>query len=560
MSKKQTPARLALMALLMLCASLTSGAYDFSYNNVCFNITSAANRTCEVTQRPGGYSGPWVIPANPVYNGVTYTCTAIGDEAFSYCTELSRCTLPNTITRIGNYAFLHCEILPDITFPNSVTSMGPGAMQHCYKLGSVTWSTGMTTIPDWTFGYCYSLTDFQFPHWITSIGLNAFTQTNIKQAILPYGLKTINMVAFNSCPSLATVLIPSSVTSVSSSAFGYCSSLKTMYCNMATPPALDFTDVPYDCRLYVPVGKVDQYKAKSGWSNHSSYVDAGAYDYNYGDGYDPNGLYHMTITSATPVTYNGTTYAGTAKYVYHPNIEATTATTFAPWLSETDGMCGSGKDYLITEIGDSCFFNSPASITSISFEACKKLTKVGHDAFWTSQVKKLKLPASVTAYGEYALYYMPNLTDLYVMNATPATVPNNTFYSHDQQRATLHVPNRAAVNAYKAAEVWKKFYSIVSEVVGMRGDVNDDGYVDVSDVSALIDHLLNGAAVNEDNADCDVSGSVDVSDVSVLIDYLLNGSWPASLMAPAAGADQPLKPVPALDTPLDSRIIDNKAV
>jgi hypothetical protein len=65
--------------------------------------------------------------------------------------------------------------------------------------------------------------------------------------------------------------------------------------------------------------------------------------------------------------------------------------------------------------------------------------------------------------------------------------------------------------------------------VGMRGDVNDDQAVNISDVTALIDFLLSGDfdSINYDNADCNLDGTVNISDVTVLIDYLLSGNWPA---------------------------------
>ena len=61
----------------------------------------------------------------------------------------------------------------------------------------------------------------------------------------------------------------------------------------------------------------------------------------------------------------------------------------------------------------------------------------------------------------------------------------------------------------------------------LRGDVNDDGKVDISDMSDLIDYLLSNKTteVNVDAADCDTNGEVGISDVSTLIDYLLKGTW-----------------------------------
>ena len=61
----------------------------------------------------------------------------------------------------------------------------------------------------------------------------------------------------------------------------------------------------------------------------------------------------------------------------------------------------------------------------------------------------------------------------------------------------------------------------------IRGDVNKDGQVNISDVTALIDYLLSGnpSGVNLTAADCNQDSSVDISDVTALIDYLLAGSW-----------------------------------
>ena len=60
-----------------------------------------------------------------------------------------------------------------------------------------------------------------------------------------------------------------------------------------------------------------------------------------------------------------------------------------------------------------------------------------------------------------------------------------------------------------------------------RGDANDDGSVNPADISALINHLLNGAAVNEFAADVDLDGTISPADISTLINYLLNGVMPA---------------------------------
>ena len=70
-------------------------------------------------------------------------------------------------------------------------------------------------------------------------------------------------------------------------------------------------------------------------------------------------------------------------------------------------------------------------------------------------------------------------------------------------------------------------FVIPGSVTVLRGDVNDDGTVNIADVTALIDYLLGGDAslINIDNADCNDDSGVNIADVTALIDYLLGGSW-----------------------------------
>ena len=58
----------------------------------------------------------------------------------------------------------------------------------------------------------------------------------------------------------------------------------------------------------------------------------------------------------------------------------------------------------------------------------------------------------------------------------------------------------------------------------IRGDVNGDGIVDVSDVAGLVGSLLTGNPI-VGNGDANQDGMVDVSDIASLVDYLLKGAW-----------------------------------
>ncbi|MBQ5466282.1 MAG: dockerin type I repeat-containing protein, partial [Muribaculaceae bacterium] len=55
----------------------------------------------------------------------------------------------------------------------------------------------------------------------------------------------------------------------------------------------------------------------------------------------------------------------------------------------------------------------------------------------------------------------------------------------------------------------------------LKGDVNGDGRVNVSDVSTLINMILGTSAMDQARADVNGDGRVNVSDVSALINIIL---------------------------------------
>ncbi len=62
----------------------------------------------------------------------------IGFEAFAGCTGLKSIEIPNSVTSIGECAFRNCENLASVKIPNSVTSIGEIAFDGCIRLATVT--------------------------------------------------------------------------------------------------------------------------------------------------------------------------------------------------------------------------------------------------------------------------------------------------------------------------------------------------------------------------------------------------------------------------------------
>ncbi len=188
---------------------MLASAYDALIDGIYYNLNYSA-KTAEVTyanQYSANYSGNVTIPSTVTYNGLTYSVTSIGDDAFCYCTGLTEITIPNSVTLIGDFAFNWCTGLTEIIIPNSVTSIGSIAFQKCSGLTSVTIPNSVTSIGYCAFSDCSGLTSVTIPNSITEI---------------EYG-------TFYNCSGLTSVTIPNSITSIGSYAFDGCTGLTEVH-------------------------------------------------------------------------------------------------------------------------------------------------------------------------------------------------------------------------------------------------------------------------------------------------------------------------------------------
>ena len=133
-------------SFLLLALPLLASAYDVQIDGIYYNLIPEKHEA-EVTYQKydaynwpfyySDYSGSVTIPEKFTYEGVEYSVTSIGYDAFNCCSSLTSVTIPNSVISIGNYAFRDCSGLTSVTIPNSVTSIGWGAFANCSGLTSV---------------------------------------------------------------------------------------------------------------------------------------------------------------------------------------------------------------------------------------------------------------------------------------------------------------------------------------------------------------------------------------------------------------------------------------
>ena len=166
------------------------------------------------------------------------------------------------------------------------------------------------------------------------------------------------------------------------------------------------------------------------------------------------------------------------------------------------------------------------SICPSAFEGCTALTSVtipnsvttiGYDTFrGCTGLTSVTIPKSVTSIGGSAFSGCTGLKKIYSLNPVPPAISYNTFSSYHND---LFVPKGCYLR-YKEAEYWKNF-TFISEINVETGDIDGDGEINVGDVTALINKLLNAASFDDDVCDINVDGEVNVTDVTSLINMII---------------------------------------
>lgn len=197
--------RVFIIALISCLSANYAKAYDFSAKNgadveIFYNI-NPDGKSVTVTYGSAKYQCDSIrIPQEVLYEGTTYTVTAIGTKAFME-SKIRGMALPNTVEEIQSEAFYKSDI-KYLSYSNNLKYIRKRAFASSKLMSG------------------------DLPGNLSLIEEDAFFQSKVVSLYLPESLKKIGNGAFRECNSITSVVIPGSVKELGSSTFYRCNKLE----------------------------------------------------------------------------------------------------------------------------------------------------------------------------------------------------------------------------------------------------------------------------------------------------------------------------------------------
>ena len=329
--------------------------------------------------------------ANYLYNGTPWN---------SYKSQMKYLVIGDSVTSIGNNAFQLCTgFTGNLTIPNSITTIGNSAFDYCSSL------TGSLTIPN----------------SVTTIGAYAFYDC--------YG--------FN-----GTLTIGSLVGYIGNYAFNGCSSIDTITSHNLNPPTLGinvFHNVPQNIPIYVPCGKISNYKNAAGWNSFTNYYNDSIMIIAQGIcGALGNNLTWQLLCEGTLII------KGSGAMANYTNGTA-------PWYNYKYQISKLIIGDSVTTIGQSAFYNCTALQCNLIIP--NLVTSIGANAFYncTYFTGTLTIPNSVITIGDYAFYQCYGFNGGLIIGNSVITIGIGAFAYCSGLIGNLNIPNSVTtigINAF----------------------------------------------------------------------------------------------------------------
>ena len=490
--------------------------------------------------------------------------TEISDKGFYTCTGLKTINLPNALTSIGQYAFTNNTSLTRVTIPYSVTKIGMAAFYGC-TLTSATISRSVSTRQVWgPFSGCTLDT-------LIIAGKGDFS-------LYDESGRQTGLGAGQSQMQINSIFIGSEITSLGQ--LGAKPTIVNCYAKIP-PTCMDNTFYSYDGELHVPASSTTAYITADYWQYFSNLVndltDKVSLDITSADliqwetldltaTVNPSSselIWSTTNPLVATVDENGVV---TALKEGECEIFATLASNYAVYaschitVSYPEITLSLNNDSIEMNLGEEntlavditpdntgltpTWTSSDVSVATVENGVVSAVGEGECDI--TATVLDKSVTCHVTVNGiititldqhelELDLNHMavltptcsPAETDLTVTSSDPSVVFARMVTQNGTAKVQLVGMKQGEATITVASVDGKAIPdSCVVTVVRRVGDLNADGYINVMDITTLIE-LIMGNVDAPDDAEmpyCDVKadGEINVMDITALIDIIMN--------------------------------------
>ena len=518
------------------------GATDFTHGyrcmevaqnaflNTTYNVLQCNIKTLTWTGAPDGSKINSYIfghgnSSNKTLTTINIDCDTILVDAFNGCIALISLTLGEGIKSLGSYAFEGCDLLETVTLPASLNLVGNNPFLSCIALKTIN-SRG-------ELGkncFCYDGVLYQEDPENPDLNILVSCPMNIDYSPQIYEKTSeIKVAAFDGL-KLGIIELPTTITFIRHYAMANLPNLERLVVHMTTLPSLgtnvwDGVDQS-KVTLVVPPGKKEVYAAAPQWKEFGTIIEENvSYDLYVkdvqvtssncddilGDGtvtYDPVAnaltLNNATINSATQCIRSK--IAGLHIILQGTNTMSSQQYTYGIWLEESDGVVIEGDGTLIMNALSIGYFTKSLSAVSTTIKDCTiRITGTG-----------------IIQNEDYDVGLTIDNANIHLSGGYIQTAPSLVLRNCEVTKPAGGYSDGIEIVAPGSTSMWWGEIEIVATGgQAVPGDVNGDGEVTGSDVTALYNHILFGQDTPIFNGDQNGDNEVTGSDVTAVYNIIL---------------------------------------
>ncbi|MDO4957789.1 MAG: leucine-rich repeat domain-containing protein [Prevotellaceae bacterium] len=320
-------------------------------------------------------------------SGAFANLTAIGEEAFSGCNNLTSITLPATLKTISKSAFTGTK-LTEVIIPAATTTIGNSAFENV-PLTSLTLTEGSAEL---------------------TIGNKAFYGTKLQSILIPARTTAIGEETFRNCDDVTSIEFAESTTNMTIGIYAFTKS------NNATKTFTFTCSRPYSYTVGSGHGYQDA-KGDRALFNADNLLTSVTYGKNvtmipFAAFYNCTGL--TSVSMSNVITIGGCAFSG---------CNSLTSITLPETLQTISESAFTGTKLTkitipaaTTSIEKNAFNSVP--LTSLTFTAGTEDLSIGNMAFYGTKLQSILIPARTTAIGEEAFRNCDDVTSIEFAEST----------------------------------------------------------------------------------------------------------------------------------------------